>query len=306
MLDILMPLNRVSPFLKESLFSISIAQQRLSNELKCDSELILIVNGINDQSIIKIESLAAQIGLDNFRIITSSEDGISRALNKGIKESKAPYIARMDDDDVVMKDRFVRQIQELRSDSNLLLIGTYAKLIDANNNELGELRHPVLYSDIRKFLLFQNCFVHSSVMFRRDVLEEIGLYRPERDGVEDYDLWCRISSQGKVVNLPEYLVKHRIHDQQTSNKSNHHMNLKLRQLFIDNFDVLLKNIKISEKQKMRISNSFLALSLSRRYMSMRSVKRFFALPYLFKSWFLSPRFSTQIVLRILKFKWFSK
>ena len=305
MLDILLPLNRVSVYLEESLNSIREAQQQLLDKLRYDSKLILIVNGIDDHDINKIKSIVDRSKLIKYSIISNAEYGISNALNQGINDSNSRFIARTDDDDLVMKDRFVRQIETFNSDSSLVLVGTYAILIGAKDEDLGKLRHPRSYSDIRKFLLFQNCFVHSSVMFRRDILREVGLYRPDLDGVEDYDLWCRMSTRGKVINLPEYLVKHRIHDQQTTHTLNLESKLQLRKFFLSNFDARLQRFELNDKRKLRISHSLLALSLSRKYLSLKSKKRFFFLPYLFKSWILSPVFSTKIFLRILKFKWFS-
>jgi hypothetical protein len=186
----------------------------------------------------------------------------------------------------------------MSSDSSLLLVGTYAILIDANGEEFGKLKHPKSYSDIREFLLFQNCFVHSSVMFRRDILGEVGLYRTDLDGVEDFDLWCRISTRGKVINLPEYLVKHRIHVQQTTHALNLESKIQLREFFLGNFDAKMQHVELGRLRKLRISHSLLALALSRKYLSLKTKKRFFALAYLFKSWMLSPVFSTKIFLRI--------
>jgi len=305
MLDILLPLNRVSVYLESSLRSVGEAQQYLSDKLKCDSNLILILNGLDNHDLKVIKSIAERSKLTKYRIISSDAYGISNALNKGINDSNSRFIARTDDDDLIMKDRFVRQIETFSSDSSLLLVGTYAILINASGKELGRLKHPKSYSEIREFLFFQNCFVHSSVMFRREVLQRAGIYRPELDGVEDYDLWCRISSLGKVINLPEYLVKHRIHDQQTTRYRNTISNHQLRQLFSRNLDERTNPGKLSVREKKRKSYSLLSINLAREYLSSKSIKRVLVLPYLFKSWIMSPVFSAKIFLKILKFKWYS-
>jgi glycosyltransferase involved in cell wall biosynthesis len=306
MLDVLLPLNRVSDFLEDSLSSIGIAQRYLLDKLKFESELILIVNGIEHQQINKIECIAERSNLIKYRIIQSENYGISAALNKGIGLSSSPFLARTDDDDLVMKDRFVRQIETFTSNSNIFLIGSYGILIDANGREIGRLKHPKSNSEIQEFLLFQNCFIHSSVMFRRAVLQDVGLYRPELDGVEDYDLWCRISNRGGVMNLPEYLVKHRLHDQQTTNTLNQKSNLQLRKIFLNNIEKNIYFGELTHLEKSRFSQSLLALNLSRRHFSLKSQKKFLSVPYLLKSWILSPVLSPRIFLRILKFKCFSR
>ena len=305
-LDILLPVNRASEYLEDSLKSIAEAQQYLLDELQYKSILFIITNGLDYYDATRIKSIAERSNLCGYKVLTCESKGISNAINKGIHESNSPFIARADDDDLIMKERFVKQIENLKFDSTLLLVGTYATLIDGSNKELGKLDHPKSYSAIQDFLFFQNCFVHSSVMFRRSVLSEVGFYRPSLDGVEDYDLWCRISNRGKVINLPEYLIKHRIHDQQTTHILNFESDLRLKQIFLNNLNLRATGRTLSDREKHRICCSLLALNLSRRYLSLNSRKRVLAFPYMFKSWILSPVSMTRIFLRILKFKCFSK
>ena len=87
MLDILLPLNRVSVYLEESLNSIREAQQQLLDKLRYDSKLILIVNGIDDHDINKIKSIVDRSKLIKYSIISNAEYGISNALNQGINDS---------------------------------------------------------------------------------------------------------------------------------------------------------------------------------------------------------------------------
>ena len=70
--------------------------------------------------------------------------------------------------------------------------------------------HPA----VLKFdLLFDNPFVHSSVMFRKKDSDRIGGYNTDRSFFEDFELWSRFSRQGPVANLKEVLVEYRHHDQ---------------------------------------------------------------------------------------------
>jgi GT2 family glycosyltransferase len=56
-------------------------------------------------------------------------------------------------------------------------------------------------------------FIHSGVIMRRDVVLEVGGYRPEFALSHDTDLWNRVAEQGHLVLAqPEVLVQYRIHE----------------------------------------------------------------------------------------------
>jgi hypothetical protein len=71
--------------------------------------------------------------------------------------------------------------------------------------------HPIDDVALRFELLFNNPFVHSSVMIRKSSLDEIGLYTtdPERQPPEDYELWSRLARRFHVANLAERLTIYR-------------------------------------------------------------------------------------------------
>ncbi|MGV2480101.1 UNVERIFIED_CONTAM: glycosyltransferase family 2 protein, partial [Salmonella enterica subsp. enterica serovar Weltevreden] len=70
-------------------------------------------------------------------------------------------------------------------------------------------------------LLFDNPFVHSTVMFRKKDSEEIGGYNTDRSYFEDYELWSRFAQKGDVANLPDVLLDYRHHDKGLSKSSNY-------------------------------------------------------------------------------------
>lgn len=91
------------------------------------------------------------------------------------------------------------------------MVGTWAKIMEEDILSERVHRHPV-DPDIIKFnLLFDNPFVHSSVMIRKEVLDDIGLYSTDlsRQPPEDYELWSRIARKYGVANIPEILLIYR-------------------------------------------------------------------------------------------------
>jgi hypothetical protein len=94
-----------------------------------------------------------------------------------------------------------------------LLVGTAADLIDDSGKVTGVSEHPTSDAAVRAmFASGNNCFYHGSVMFRRAVLDQVGVYREGFRNSQDYDYWLRISEVGKVTNLPApALYQYRLH-----------------------------------------------------------------------------------------------
>ena len=64
---------------------------------------------------------------------------------------------------------------------------------------------------IRQALGHMSPFVHSSVMLRSAVLEELGGYRLQFRAASDYDLFLRIADRHELANIPEFVVRYRVH-----------------------------------------------------------------------------------------------
>ena len=100
---------------------------------------------------------------------------------------------------------------------------------------------PCDHESILWELLFDNCFIHSSVMFKKKVISgELGGYDAALSFCHDYDLWSRVAIRHRVANLPQRLVAYRIHPgsmtaeirQDLITRENHHViNRNLTALF---------------------------------------------------------------------------
>ncbi|MES2416416.1 MAG: glycosyltransferase [Patescibacteria group bacterium] len=141
--------------------------------------------------------------------------GIQKTLNKGLKEAKGEYIARIDDDDVWCdQNKLNEQILFLEKNTEYVLVGTGVIIVDENNRELFRYLLPQTDSEIRKNILSKNCFIHSSVLFKKDKVMQIGGYDESINTrhVEDYDLWLRLGLNGKFANIPSYAVMFKLHN----------------------------------------------------------------------------------------------
>jgi hypothetical protein len=101
-------------------------------------------------------------------------------------------------------------MQHLRDHPEVALVGTEGRVFDEKERPRRRLRLPREHASIRWFHLFDNAFLHTSVLFRRDVVRgALGGYQDPH--CEDYDLWSRLGAAHPTANLPHPLVWHRVH-----------------------------------------------------------------------------------------------
>lgn len=135
--------------------------------------------------------------------------GIEYALNRGlelIRKMDYEYIARLDCGDLCAKNRFKKQLDYLKLNSDTFLLGTWANIMNEKNELLYVLKHPITYSEIKKRMFINSMFVHPSVVFRTSLLQHIEGYPTCYKAAEDYAFFFKIVKRFKAENLPEPLL----------------------------------------------------------------------------------------------------
>lgn len=135
------------------------------------------------------------------------------SLNRCLEYAEGELIARMDGDDISLPERFDRQVEYLRENPHVDLVGTAMRRF----NERGLADVVSLPESPDRYTLHKSLpFAHATIMARRTVFSVLGNYtvskRTER--AEDYDLWFRFFKAGfKGRNLPSplYLVREDLH-----------------------------------------------------------------------------------------------
>jgi glycosyltransferase, group 2 family protein len=151
---------------------------------------------------------------DIFHIIELEKNvGLGPALAIGVKACKNELIARMDSDDISIKERCEKQLKKFQEDPELDLIGSsIAEFIDTTNNVQAYRVLPESDEEIKKFIKRRNPFGHPSVMFKKSKLLEAGNYRSYYL-CEDYDMWIRmVEKDAKCYNFKDILVFMRINE----------------------------------------------------------------------------------------------
>jgi len=215
-ISVVMPVRDGARWLGEAIASLQ--DQTLS-----DFELIIVDDGSADDSPRIIE--ASSRDDPRIRAFRQERLGLVPALNRGLLESRAPLIARLDADDRAHPLRLQRQSQYMASHPEVGLLGTWADTIDEQGFLIGSLKPATRPEQLARLLARMNPFVHSSTMMRKAIVQKAGFYRSAFEGAEDYDLWMRISEVAKIANLRECLLQYRVHPASVTHVA------RVRQLF---------------------------------------------------------------------------
>jgi glycosyltransferase involved in cell wall biosynthesis len=190
---------------------VRLATQSILDQTFRDFEFIIIDDGSTDTSHEILEEFAAKD--TRIRLISRPNTGYTVALNEAVALAKAPFLARMDADDISMPDRFEKQISYLEAHPECVLVGSRILTIDPFGSPLYEPAHKLVHDDIERQLLSGVgwAIVHPVSMMLRSAILELGGYRVEMEPAEDLDLFLRLAERGKIANLPQILLHYRQH-----------------------------------------------------------------------------------------------
>jgi glycosyltransferase involved in cell wall biosynthesis len=191
------------------------AVQSILAQTHTNFELIAIEDGSTDRTADILRSFHDK----RLRIITNNGNrGIVESLNAGLGSAAGEYIARMDADDEALPERFERQLAFITLRPDVAVLGTSVQLIDESGQAIGHEGFPLTDAAIRKTMFVHNPFCHGSVLIRREVLTQCGGYDGRFLHNEDYDLWLRIGARHQLANLPDTLLRRRIHRESITSK----------------------------------------------------------------------------------------
>ena len=202
--SVVLPVYNSEPYLAEALDSI--LRQTFD-----DFELIAVYDASTDNSRTRLEDAARRDA--RVRVVDGPGRGLVDALNLGLERARGEFIARMDADDVSQSTRFARQVEYLRANPQIAVVGSAITLIDAAGRVMREIDYPLTPAEVDRFLIETgSALAHPAVMARRDAMLSVGGYRSLFQHAEDYDLWLRLAERHSLANLPERLLRYRHHD----------------------------------------------------------------------------------------------
>jgi glycosyltransferase involved in cell wall biosynthesis len=195
---------------------LRLALDSILSQQGVDFEFICIDDGSQDGSADILQEYSSRD--QRLRVVRQDNAGLTRALIHGCKLARAPYIARQDADDISLPNRLKLQAKALAEDARLAFVSSQAQVISPTGEVVLNHDRPTNAEEATAMLLADKGGPpgHGSVMFRRDIYDKVGGYRPEFYFAQDVDLWFRLAEQGMINYLPQCLYQYRMAPQSIS------------------------------------------------------------------------------------------
>jgi len=174
-----------------------------------DFEIIVVDDGSTDDTRQAVESFNSK----KIRYIYQENCGRSKARNKAISLAQGKYITFLDSDDEYMPNKLEIGVNALDKNPHYGALYSAAYNVDIDGN-LHPYVYPApssgwIYKEITLYLPLTLCL--PTVMVRREVFQEVGLFDEKQNRFEDTDMWRRISKRYQFLAVDQPLCKIRYH-----------------------------------------------------------------------------------------------
>lgn len=232
LVSVCLPVYNGERTIKETLDSI--IEQTYDN-----IEIIVVDNCSTDNTVEIVKSIQC----DKIRLYCNDANlGMAGNWNKCLEYVKGKYIQFVCADDLLLPESVEKKVKMIRKDSNISMVFSASQIINDNNQMVME-RHQYHKSCIvdgtklaKKSYYSKNLYGEpSNVLFRADLIEIVGKFALNTCYTTDWDMWLRLSCQGKVGYVDQVLMKYRISISNETSKINYTK-------FFEDDKVMMRNI----------------------------------------------------------------
>jgi glycosyltransferase involved in cell wall biosynthesis len=174
-----------------------------------DFQLLIIDNASDDgtyELLIDYEKKDKRV-----KIVRNEKNmGQTYSLHKGMELAEGKYIARIDADDLMHKDRLKKQFEFLENNPEYGVCGSWVQFITDDDRKAFIIKTATSDNALRVIQRIGCGIYHPAAMMRRELLIKNNIkYDESLKMAEDYDMWRQILSVSKGLNLPEVLLLYR-------------------------------------------------------------------------------------------------
>lgn len=192
------------------------------NQTYSDFNFLIIDDGSKDSTFDILKKF--EFNDKRIKIYKNSDNiGLTKSLNKLIKFSNKRYIARQDADDISLPKRLESQINYAEI-NNLHVCTTLARVMDSD-----QVRPKISHLLPQKIIIKRkNPFIHGTLLMKKSLMEEVGLYDENFYYSQDYKLFYDLIKKGVKVGVlrkPLYRL---------NTKNNISSNSKMKQAYYAN------------------------------------------------------------------------
>lgn len=198
----------MSLYAKEKPEYLRLSIDSMINQTVKPDEIVIVKDGPLTKELEEVLNYYTVEYSDLIKIVVSEENiGLGRALNLGLKNCKNELVARMDTDDISLKERCEKQLSAFENNNKLDIIGTMVDEFYDNPKEIISSRVvPTEHDNIYQFAKKRSPFNHPTVMYKKTSVLNCGGYSDLRRN-QDVDLFGRMLFKGNIAaNINESLL----------------------------------------------------------------------------------------------------
>ncbi len=159
-----------------------------------DIEIIVVDDGSTDASTAIVEKLADAD--PRIKLLKQVNGGVSAARNAGIGAARARIIALLDSDDLWAPDHLEAHVRRLQQEPRLGISFSPARFIDTAGNVIGCSQPKLRHINPGDLLVSNPTTTCSTLVIRRDVFKDVGLFRTAMRHNEDQEWLFRVTLSG--------------------------------------------------------------------------------------------------------------
>ena len=169
-------------------------------------EIIVVDDGSTDDTLAVAQAISPAA-----RVWRQANAGPASARNRGIREARGELLAFLDADDGWLPEKLALQVPLLLERPEVGLVHTDVTFFDPHSDRewSADVGRAQFVGHCTAAFLNHNRVLASSVLMRRALLEQTGLFDEQFVGTEDYDLWLRLSRLCEFAYLDLPLVRYR-------------------------------------------------------------------------------------------------
>jgi glycosyltransferase involved in cell wall biosynthesis/SAM-dependent methyltransferase len=179
-----------------------------------DVELVVVDDGSPDD----VGAVTARY--PGVRCVRQSNQGLAAARNTGIRETRSPYLVFLDADDRLLPNALQDGLACIEAHPECAFVSGGFRHIREDGRPLGEPVIPSISTDhYVEMLTCSYIAMHATVLFRREILDQVHGYDARLRACEDFDLYLRIVREHPVCCHGAVVAEYRRHTANVSNTS---------------------------------------------------------------------------------------